>query len=79
MFLDKNLSSRGSFLKPELFSCLLPVLAAVIFIFTASAFDSDEIRVERSDIAFLETRVGHADEFRIKRKQFFDDIKLPGG
>jgi len=42
MFLDKNLSSRGSFLKPEFFSCLLPVLAAVIFIFTASAFSQDQ-------------------------------------
>ena len=42
MFLDKNLSSQGSFLKPELFSCLLPALVAVIFIFTASAFSQDQ-------------------------------------
>ena len=37
-----NLASRGSFLKPEIFSFLLPALAAVIFIFTAFAFSQDQ-------------------------------------
>lgn len=36
MFSKNNLTSKGSFLKPVVFSCLLPALAAVIFIFTAA-------------------------------------------
>ncbi len=42
MFLENNSASKGNFLKPELFSCLLPALAAVIFIFTASAFSQQQ-------------------------------------
>jgi len=42
MFLENNLVSKGSFLKPELFSCLLSALAAVIFIFTVSVFSQDQ-------------------------------------
>lgn len=42
MFLDKNLLSSGVLTKPELYSFLLPVMAVVIFIFTASAFSQDQ-------------------------------------
>ncbi len=41
MFSKNNLANKGSFLKPEFFSCLLPALAAVIFIFNAAAFSQD--------------------------------------
>jgi cobalt-zinc-cadmium efflux system outer membrane protein len=42
MFSKNNLTSKGSFLKPDFFSCLLPALAAVIFIFTATVFSQDQ-------------------------------------
>jgi cobalt-zinc-cadmium efflux system outer membrane protein len=43
MFSKYNLaSSIGFFFKPEIFSCLLPALAAVIFIFTVPAFSQDQ-------------------------------------
>jgi cobalt-zinc-cadmium efflux system outer membrane protein len=42
MFPDKNLTSKGSFLKPGMFACLLPAVAAVFFIFTADAFSQDQ-------------------------------------
>jgi len=41
MFSKNNLANRGSFLKPEIFSCLLPALAAVIFSFNTAAFSQD--------------------------------------
>ena len=42
MFSNNNLTSKGRNLKPEMFSCLLPALAAVIFIFTATVFSQDQ-------------------------------------
>ncbi len=42
MFSKNNLASRGSFFKPNIFSCLLPGLAAVIFIFTTAAFSQEQ-------------------------------------
>jgi len=42
MFSKNNLASKGSFHNLELFSCLLPALAAVIFIFTAVASSQDQ-------------------------------------
>ncbi len=43
MFSKNNLTSRGRYLKPEMFSCLLPALGAVIFIFTApTVFSQDQ-------------------------------------
>ncbi len=42
MFSKNNLTSKGGFLKPELYSCLFPALAAVIFIFTATTVFSQD-------------------------------------
>lgn len=42
MFSKNKLTSKGSFLKPDFFSCLLPALAAVIFIFTATTVFSQD-------------------------------------
>ncbi len=42
MFLTIKKASRDSFFKPDFFSCLLPTAAAVIFIFTASAFSQQQ-------------------------------------
>ena len=42
MFSKNNFTSRGRNLKPELFSCPLPALAAVIFIFTATTVFSQD-------------------------------------
>ena len=42
MFSKNNLTSRDRYLKPETFSCLLPALAAVIFIFTAATVFSQD-------------------------------------
>ncbi|MBA2495168.1 MAG: TolC family protein, partial [Acidobacteria bacterium] len=43
MFLTTKKSNKGSFSKPDVFSCLLPAVAvAVIFIFTATAFSQQQ-------------------------------------
>lgn len=42
MFSNEFLTSKGRFLKPKRFSCLLSAVAAVFFIFTADAFSQDD-------------------------------------
>ncbi|MGI8493948.1 MAG: TolC family protein, partial [Pyrinomonadaceae bacterium] len=42
MFSNYHSTSNGSFLNPDIFSCLLPAVAAVMFIFTAAAFPQQQ-------------------------------------
>ncbi|HXG84968.1 MAG TPA: TolC family protein [Pyrinomonadaceae bacterium] len=42
MFLTIKKSNRGCFFKPDIFSCLLPAVAAVMLIFIASAFSQQQ-------------------------------------